>query len=268
MTSKRVHVVTSLSNPLVKEWTALQVRKARDAAGVFVLEGEAFVRAAVAAGWQVDTLLVDGERGHGGDDVALLADELDAARAVETTGAVLGKITRRDNPQAVVALVRQRTAPVTALQHGLWLGLDRVRDPGNLGTILRTFDASGLAAKGGGVVLIGECCDPFSPEVVRASMGSVVQVPVLHMAADEVLHAATGLQMPLFGTHVHAHAQDYRAVDFGEHGLLLLGNESAGLAAELTVACRVLVNIPMRAEVESLNLSVAAGLLTYKMAAL
>ena len=107
------------------------------------------------------------------------------ADVVEASAKVLEAITRRDNPQSAVGVFRRRLAPLAALDlsgRNVVVALDRVRDPGNLGTVLRTADAAGAT----GVVLIGDCVDPFSLETVRATMGSIFSVPVARVERGRV----------------------------------------------------------------------------------
>jgi TrmH family RNA methyltransferase len=141
---------------------------------------------------------------------------------------------------------------------GVLVALEQVRDPGNLGTILRTCDAAGV----GGLILIGETCDPYSVEAVRATMGSIFAVRIARATADEFLAWRAGWPGSMVGTLLTA-TTDFRAADYRRPSLILLGNEQAGLTPELAAACDVNVKIPMRGRADSLNLSVAAGVMIY-----
>jgi 23S rRNA (cytosine1962-C5)-methyltransferase len=169
--------ITSLANPLVKEVRALQQKKHRDESGLFIAEGQKLVRDAVDGGWRVD-MLAYAAADVGEAAIGALAAETKACggTVLEVSSQVLEKITRRENPQSVVGVFRQRFAPETEIgKGGIWVALDRVRDPGNLGTILRTAVAAGMR----GVALVVASCDPFSLEAVRATMGSI-----FHTCAD------------------------------------------------------------------------------------
>jgi TrmH family RNA methyltransferase len=133
-----------------------------------------------------------------------------------------------------------------------------VRDPGNLGTIIRTVDAVG----GGGVILVGECCDPYSVEAVRATMGSIFAVTLAK--ADETAFATWRGAWPgsVVGALLSA-TTDYRAADYRAPAMVLLGNEQQGLPQQMAGLCDVNVKIPMRGRADSLNLSVAAGIMLY-----
>jgi len=180
---------------------------------------------------------------------------------VEVHRDILEKVSRRDNPQTVVAVFEQVFAPLAALDPGsakAWVALQAVRDPGNLGTIIRTADAAGC----GGVILVGECCDPYSVEGVRATMGSIFAVAVARASVAEFLAWRARWTGQVVGTLLTA-TTDFRAAALGAPSVILLGNEQAGLTAELAAACDVNVKIPMRGRADSLNLAVAAGVMIY-----
>ena len=204
---------------------------------------------------------------HGPDaDHPLLARAVAATlgaggEVIEVTQDILAKVSRRDNPQAVVGVFRQVFEPLETLEPLAakgWVALHRVRDPGNLGTIVRTADAAGC----GGVILVGECCDPFSVEAVRATMGSIFAVP-LHKAS-EAEFAAWRNNWPgsVVGTLLSAET-DYRAAAYAHPTLILMGNEQQGLPPEMAELCDVNVKIPMRGRADSLNLAVATGVMIY-----
>ena len=178
-------VVTSLTNPTVKAVRALHLRKARDESGLFVAEGLKNVTEGVEQGIAPQILMFGKEAaGHPLLKAAVRATEDAGGEVIEVTQDILAKVSRRDNPQAVVGVFKQRFVPLTAFQPAsapCWVALHRVRDPGNLGTIIRTADAAGCGA----VILVGECCDPYSVEAVRATMGSVFAVPLAKASEAE-----------------------------------------------------------------------------------
>ena len=254
-----VRRIESLTNPLVKEARALTLKKHREASGLFLAEGLKLVRDGLEGGWRPHLLLYGAEASRAAADAAARA-RAEGAQVVETTSAVLAKIARRDNPQAVIGVFEQRTAPLSSVgRDGLWIALDRVRDPGNLGTILRTADAAGAA----GVALVGESCDPFSVEAVRATMGSIFHVPLARADPDAFVAQVRRARARLVGTHL-AGSRDYRTADYSAPCVLLMGNEQQGLTDHLAGACDALVRIPMRGRADSLNLAVATGILVYE----
>src|SRR5580698_9856970 len=160
------------------------MRKAREESGQFLAEGLKIVTEAVELGRAPRTLLYSADAaGHPLLRQALAATEQADGEAIEVSRDILAKISRRDNPQTVLAVFEQAFAPLQNLSPGSasgWVALEAVRDPGNLGTIIRTADAAGC----GGVILVGDCCDPFSVEAVRATMGSIFAVPLAKASVE------------------------------------------------------------------------------------
>ena len=261
----RVKEVTSLSNPLVKDIKALALKKFRDQQRAFMAEGLKLVIDALDLGWQVRTLVFS-KAGRGNAAVEKAAARTVAAggTVLEVSEKVLSAITRRDNPQMVVGVFSQRFAALKDIRPGngdVWVALDRVRDPGNLGTVIRTVDAVGAR----GVILVGDATDPFAVETVRATMGSIFAVPVARTTAAEFLAWRKGFAGLVVGTHLKG-AVDYRCVDFGKRPvLLLMGNEQQGLPDELAASCDRLLRIPQAGRADSLNLAVATGVMLYEV---
>jgi TrmH family RNA methyltransferase len=254
--------VTSLANPLVKEMRALHLKKHREETGLFIAEGQKLARDAVDGGWPIHTLAYAAKlAGEPAIGALAAAAKASGGTVLEVSAPVLEKITRRDNPQTVVGLFRQRFVPEAGVgRAGIWVALDRVRDPGNLGTIVRTADAAGLA----GVALVGTSCDPFALEAVRATMGSIFHMPLVRLSEEALIAQAKRHGARLVGTHLTAGTIDYRAADYSPPLILLMGNEQQGLTGTLTAACDQLVRIPMRGRTDSLNLAVSTGLMIYE----
>lgn len=260
----RVVEVTSLANPMVKDIKALATKKHREETRTFLAEGLKLVIDALDQGWAIRTL-VFGKAALGNALVERTAARAVAAGAtvIEASAKVLEAITRRDNPQVVVAVFEQRYARLADFRpedDDTYLALDRVRDPGNLGTILRTADAAGAK----GVILIGETTDPFAIETVRATMGSIFAIPVARAREEDFIAFAKGFGGLVAGTHLKG-SVDYRSVDWrGRPVLLVMGNEQQGLTDELAKACTALVRIPQAGRADSLNLAVATGVMLYE----
>ncbi len=253
--------VTSLTNPLVKLARGLHLRKAREASGLFLAEGLKIVAEAVDLGHAPRVLLHGPGAEHPVLQQAIRATREAGGEVVEVTREVLEKIARRDNPQAVLGVFPQRFAAIEQIVPGdasCWVALQAVRDPGNLGTIVRTADAAGC----GGVILVGDCCDPFSVEAVRATMGSVFAVPLYRLDVAAFLTWRARWPGAVVGTLLNAEI-DYRNAPYRAPNLILMGNEQAGLPSALAAACDVAVKIPMRGRADSLNLSVATGIMIY-----
>lgn len=261
-TAARIRRIASVSNPAIKEIAALHLRKSRAETGLFIAEGARTLRAAFDHGAAPETLLYRDDRRDAPEIVELArAAAAHDALLLEVPAAALAKISRRDNPQSAIGVFRRRPRRLADLDPAsapLWLALEGVRDPGNLGTCIRTADAAGA----GGVILIGETCDPFGVETVRATMGSIFAVPVFVAETDEALAFARAWPGTCLGAALQT-ARDYRDVAYTAPTLIVAGTEQTGLTDAMRAACRTLVKLPMREGVESLNLAVAAGVMMY-----
>ena len=261
----QVKEVTSLANPIVKDIKALALKKFRDQQNAFLAEGLKLIIDALDLGWSIRTL-VFAKTGHGNPAVEKVAARTVAAGGLvlEVNEKVLSAITRRDNPQMVVGVFAQKYLPLNEVRpvgDDVWVALDRVRDPGNLGTVIRTVDAVGAK----GLILIGDTTDPFSVETVRATMGSVFAVPVVRATVNEFLDWRRNFRGLVAGTHLKG-AVDYRSVDYaGRPVLLLMGNEQQGLPDDLAAACDRLLRIPQAGRADSLNLAVATGVVLFEV---
>ena len=261
----QVKEVTSLANPLVKDIKALALKKFRDRENAFIAEGLKLVIDAIDLGWSIRTLVfAKSARGNPTVEKAAARTVATGGTVLEVSEKVLTAITRRDNPQAVVGVFSQKFLPLKDIHPAradVWVALDRVRDPGNLGTVIRTVDAVGAK----GVILVGETTDPFSLETVRATMGSIFAVPVAKTSQDGFLAWRKGFSGIVAGTHLKG-AVDYRSVDFSNKPVvLLMGNEQQGLTDELAESCDRLLRIPQAGRADSLNLAVATGIMLFEI---
>jgi TrmH family RNA methyltransferase len=260
-----VRAVTSPSNEIVKELRALHLRKGRRETGLFLAEGGRTALEALEAGIAPEILAYHRD-GREREVTRRLREACLAAGGLclEVNDAVLEKLARKDNPQSIVAAYRWRQRGFSEIDPSasrVFVALDRVRDPGNLGTIVRTADAVGA----GGVLLVGECCDPSSVEAVRASMGSIFAVPVFEGTRDDFAGLAARWPGSILGTALQA-SEHYRRVDAAAPMIVLMGNEQQGLTGTLRELCTHLVRIPMQGRADSLNLSVATGVMLYGVA--
>jgi RNA methyltransferase, TrmH family len=259
-----VRAITSLQNERVKLIRSLEMRKARRETGLFVAEGTSVLVTAREAGWVPCMLVFLAGSAQAGIAGGLLAwAEGAGAECLEVSEAVLVKLAAKDNPQTMLGVFEQRWASEPAgqtAQEGLWVALEAIRDPGNLGTIIRTADA--VAA--GGVILVGNSCDPYAREAVRASMGSIFNVAIVRMSQERFLAWAAMWKGDVVGTHLESR-EDFRAVHYRAPTVLVMGSEGPGLSSEMAAACSRLVKIPMAGRLDSLNLAVATGLMLYEI---
>jgi TrmH family RNA methyltransferase len=256
-------LISSATNPLVKRIRLLGDRKHRRREGAFVVEGIQPVWQAVEAGADVEVLVVAPDLLGTRAASMVAAQEAAGVRVARLTGELFARVSARDGPSGLAAIVRGRvpglaTLPVTP--GAVFLALHEIGNPGNLGTIVRTADAAG----GTGVVLIGAAADPFDPAAVKASMGALFAVPVARAADPAEFFAwAAGSAVTVITTSAMARTSFWEA-GYPRPLALLLGAEGAGLPDDVLAAGDLQVRIPMTGTAESLNLAVAAGLLLYQ----
>jgi RNA methyltransferase, TrmH family len=257
--------ISSLMNDTVKFVRALDQRKERKESGQFVAEGLALLISARDAGFVPRMLLYEASSAVTGLARGLVESSLRAGvDCIEVTPAILAKIASKDNPQMMIGVfskVLSRPPESGTLGPGdVWLALEEIRDPGNLGTIIRTVDAVGAK----GIILIGQCVDPFGPDAVRATMGSIFSVPIVRMTREEFLTWRAGWSGEVVGTHLTAR-HDVRHGGYTGPTLVLMGSEGPGLTPTLVSACSRLVKIPMAGKLDSLNLSIATAITLFEV---
>ena len=258
--------ITGFSNPTVKYLRSLRDKKHRKREGKFLAEGLRLLTDARACGRLPELLVMAAEReAH----PLLAALEADVDRAggeiVETGAEILSKITGKDNPQAVAGVFAEFDTSLSKLDRNtapIWLVAQAMRDPGNLGTMLRTGDAVGA----GGLILLDDSADPFSAEAVRASMGAIFTQRVVQTRWDEFLPWLRVGPGQLVAASLRE-AVPYREAPYAAPCFILVGNESRGLPAEYEAACDLRVTIPMRGRADSLNAAVAGAVLAYEVLA-
>ena len=260
-------LITGYSNPTVKFLRSLREKKHRKAAGKFLAEGLRLLTDARACGHLPEVLVMATGRDPHALLSALEADVLAAGgEVIEMSADLLAKVTGKDNPQAVAGVYAEFDTSLTAIDRStakIWLVAQALRDPGNLGTMLRTGDAVGA----GGLILLDDCADPFSVEAVRASMGAVFTQAIAQARWDEFLpwlRAGSGGQGGQLVAASLRDAVDYRGAPYAAPCFLLVGNESRGLPEKYEIACDLRITIPMNGRADSLNAAVAAAVLAYE----
>ena len=238
--------VTSPQNAAIKLIRSLSEKKFRQETGLFVAEGWEMLDRARKAGWVPEHLVSIEFISAWGE-----------TRPILVTEKIMEGLSGQNNPQVVLATFKQRYASEVEPK-GVWVALEDMRDPGNLGTIIRTADA--VAASG--VVLVGQSCDPFSRDCVRATTGSIFGIPLVRMETGAFIALCNSWQGDVVGTHLKATDDFRRTYKFPT--LLIMGSERRGLSEELAGACSSLVRIPMPGEAESLNVATATALMLYE----
>lgn len=264
-TGGRIKEVSSLSNPIIKDIRLLEKKRHREETKQFIAEGMKLVIDAIEHGWQLQTLIFAASQKEN-DAIQNLVSRCIAlgTDVLIVPEKVLGAITRRDNPQMVVGIFGQQMmdqSDIIPTGEDVWVALDRVRDPGNLGTIMRTADAVGAK----GIILVGETTDPFATETVRATMGSIFATPICRMDEATFINFAQNWRGLVVGTHLEG-SVDYREPSYaGKPTLLIMGNEQSGMPPNLVSACHQLIRIPQVGRADSLNLAIATGVCLYEV---
>ena len=239
--------VTSLQNPAIKLIRSLSEKKFRRETGLFVAEGWDMLDRARTLGWAPGHLISTEPISPWGQTLPMLVSKK-----------IMAAMSGLNNPHSALATFKQRY--VSDVTHsGVWVGLENIRDPGNLGTIIRTADAAGAS----GVILAGNCCDPYSPDCIRATTGSIFAVPLIEMETLSLVELCKAWTGESVGTRMEA-TVDFRRT-YRSPILLLMGSEGTGLSDELAEGCNSLVRVPMRNGAESLNVATATALMLYEI---
>ena len=257
-------MITSRANALVRRARRLRDARARREEGAFVAEGLRVVLSALESSAPVETLLVCPARLT--SEVAWAAVEAATARGVprvDLSPAAFAALSGRENPTGLAAIVGTARVALAGLRvpaDGIFVALEGISDPGNLGAVLRTLDAAGA----GGLVLVAPETDPYHPAAVRASLGAVFRVPIADgVALPALWEWAAGAGMEVVGSSARA-AESFWTAPFARPLVLLVGSEREGLSAAARAGASRIVGIPMSGGATSLNLAVAVGLLVYE----
>ncbi len=256
-------VITSAANPLIKRVRLLADRRHRRREGAFVVRGVQPVWQAAEAGADIEVLIVAPGLLRGPAVEMVAEQEARGVRVARLSAELFGRIGDRDSPAGLAAIVRKRPAALGELAvrpDSVFAALHEVANPGNLGTIIRTADAAGAA----GVILVGQCTDPYDPAAVKASMGAGFSVPVAAVAAPAEFLRWCREQGIAVAVTSGSGSGSLWETSLPKPLAILFGSEGAGLPDELLAAGDLQIRIPMTGTAESLNLAVAAGVLLYE----
>ncbi len=260
-----MEMITSHQNPLIKRIRRIRQKKYRQRERTFFIEGLRLVLSAIESQAEIERLvyspdLLTSDLGW----QAIKSQESRGTAAVQVSSDVFRNISTRDNPIGIGALILIPECVLEDLpvnSNSIFVALVKVSDPGNLGAVIRTGEATGV----NGVILVDASVDPFHPTAVKASMGSLFTIPICSVANGDVLlewAAAKGINIAASSTRAK---QSFWQVNYELPALLLDGTEKKGLSQELLAAADMAVKIPMMGKPTSLNLAVAAGLILYEM---
>jgi TrmH family RNA methyltransferase len=257
-------LITSFANQNVKLIRKLEQKKYRQETGLFFIEGLRTVGEAIQTGASIDTLVVAPELLVSDFGKSLLDHPaIQNVERIEVSAEIYQKLAHKEGPQGIGAIVKQNWQAIDHIQvdsGDLWVALDAVSDPGNLGTIMRTAEAVGSR----GIILLGHSTDPYDPTAVKASMGAIFSLELAQSDWDSFLIWEKKNQLTIVGTSDSAKT-DYQKVEYRRPMILLMGSERHGLPEEMQAACDHVVFIPMEGRTDSLNLAVATGVMLYQI---
>ncbi len=257
-------MITSFGNPKIKAIRKLEQKKYRQETGAFFIEGLRTVGEAVQTGAPIEAFVIAPELLVSNFGLSLLEQPaVQGVERIEVSAEIYEKIAHKDGPQGIGAIVRQQWHALEDLMpvaHDLWVALDSIADPGNLGTIMRTADGVGAQ----GVILLGQSTDPYDPTAVKASMGAVFSLALAQASWADFHRWQQTHGVMLVGTSDHA-SEDYQAIPYRRPLALLMGSERHGLSDEMLAACDKHARIPMTGRSDSLNLAVATAVMLYEI---
>lgn len=256
--------ITAFSNPLIKRVRSLREKKHRRDEGLFLAEGLRILTEAADSGFLPEFIFYtrDGSE-HLLTKRLIDAVEAKGGEAIETDRDILSKLSGKDNPQTVIGVYREFDTSLDRIDRAaadIWIVAQALRDPGNLGTILRTGDAVGA----GGVILLDDCVDPFSVEAVRATMGALFTQRIATARWEDFVAWLRSGPGQLVGMSLNA-TEDYQSPCYAAPTFILVGNEAQGLSDKHEAECDLLVKIPMLGRADSLNAAVATAVMAYEI---
>ena len=256
-------IISSVNNQLVKETCELKIKKYRTVADAFIIEGTRSAEEVLNSGWDILRAFVDVSVEV--DRVRKIADKLETIGIMvfEVTSEVMKRLSDTDTPQGILVVVRKKTCELNDFNQkseGLLLVLDEVRDPGNMGTMIRTADAAGIA----GIILLEGCTDVFAPKAVRSAMGSLFHLPIRNeQNKKEFISWCRDNNWSLWSSSLEG-GQSIYGEELADRTAIVIGNEAEGVSAELLSASEKRVYIPMPGNAESLNAAIAAGIILFE----
>lgn len=260
---KDCSTITSSSNKLIKNIKLLHNKKGRWSERCFFIEGARSVEQCIKSDGKIKYIVYSPELLN--EDSKRILNEIES-RNYELhliTKELFKSISDTDSPQGILAVVEfeEYSLKDTLKENNFFVILDRVQDPGNMGTIIRTADAFGANA----VIVTGGCVDVYNPKTVRSTMGSIFQIPIVHISdIEEAVEQLKDKNVNIVATSLDTDRYSYD-VDFKNDCAIIIGNEANGISDEVLEMSNQIVKIPMRGKAESLNAGVASAVLMYEV---
>lgn len=247
-----MQLITSPDNEHIKELKKLKMKRYREESGLFLAEGCRLIEEALRARVVQEMLVREGSDFPNVFDTALTT--------IQVSERVLKSLAETESSQGVIAVCHgAKIIRPEQLASGHWVAVDNLADPGNLGTIIRTAWGTGMK----GLILVGDCVDPYNSKVVRASMGGIFHVPIIIADYQDISRWQTaGFQLVIATA---AASQNYYDVDYSENVILVVGSEARGVAKETQDISDLQIKLPLAAGVDSINAAVCAGVIMYEI---
>lgn len=250
--------ILSTKNAMIKEFKKLHKKKYREENQQYIIEGFHLIEEAAKADAQIDWILFN-QRGK--TEWSVWIDQQSDDLLIYVSDEVLDSLSELPTPQGILAVVKMPDEEKKINFSGGWLLLDNVQDPGNVGTMIRTADAAGLA----GVILGDGSSDIYNTKVLRAMQGSNYHFPVIRKSLVDVINEFKDAKVPVYGTELNPEAVSYKKIIQSENYALIMGNEGQGVSTELLKRTNKNIYIPIKGAAESLNVAIAAGILMYHL---
>jgi len=255
--------LTGSQNQVIKEVRALKNRKEREERGLYFIEGVRFIEEALKEKADIKYFIVSDTFASDNGHKQLLED----MKKIPYSGYIVPdrlfeSISDTKTPQGILAVIRMKKLQLGdfTLTGGIAVILENIKDPGNMGTIIRTADAAGCEC----VIVPDGCVDVYNPKVLRSTMGSVFHIPVCHCeSVEEAIEFVSSKGYKLFASHLEGSISIYDA-DFNGSIALIIGSEAEGISSGTVEKSDQLIRIPMAGSAESLNASVAAGVMMFE----
>ncbi|MCB2293795.1 RNA methyltransferase [Clostridium algoriphilum] len=251
--------IQSKDNLLIKDIKKLKEKKYRISSNMFLIEGFRFVEEALNSDFEVVNIFLSASREEKYEN-SCMKDKLQTnTKVYSVSDSIFKGICYTDNPQGILAVVRNKSVEIK-YDHGFYMLADKIQDPGNMGTIIRTAHAAGAL----GVIITKGTVDIYNDKTLRSTMGSIFNIPVIY---DKDLLLVQQLRSDGFKLITSSLDTDknFYDIDLKQKVIISVGNEGNGISAEVYNICDIKIKIPMPGGAESLNAAVAASIMMYEV---
>lgn len=242
-----MQVITSKSNKYYSKYKSLAQKKYREKYGLFIVEGYKMVKEALASAYEIERIITCEKLGHltEFEDPMVLTEEL------------FKDLSLMENPEGIMAVLKKPGGEMDNLSPRL-ICLDAIKDPGNMGTIIRSCDAFNFSD----LVLMSGCVDPYNHKALRGSMGSIFRVNI-HMANEDLIKDLVSQGYKIIASSLED-SREIKDLSLPEKYILVIGNESHGIGDFFKNISHSFVHIPMSQDLDSLNAAIAASIFMYE----